>query len=102
MKFRSRITVVYFWMSCRSSTEAFCGDPWMRQPLEEGRVTISPRAGIDDISIAFSLIGGGGIRPDGHAGRVAESRRARIRIIGANFAVRCWTRIDLHTRKCLR
>jgi len=42
-KFRSRITAFYFWTNCRSSSAA-CWET-MRQPLEEGIVTISRAAG---------------------------------------------------------
>ena len=74
----------------------------MRQPLEEGRVTISRAAGTMTFPVAIHA--GGRDESDArrqNAGRIAAVRRARFRIISAASPARCWT-ASTCTSKCRR
>jgi magnesium chelatase family protein len=85
----SRTTAFCFWTNCRNSSAAF----WkrMRQPLEEGRVTISRAAGTMTFPSQFMLVAAMNPTPDGKMPGESKVRRAKSKIISAAFPGRCST-----------
>jgi magnesium chelatase family protein len=73
----------------------------MRQPLEEGRVTISRAAGTMTFPSQFMLVAAMNPTPDGKMPANRKVRRAKSRIIWAGFPGRCWTGL-ICTSKCRR
>ena len=74
----------------------------MRQPLEEGRVTISRAAGTMTFPSQFMLVAAMNPTPDGKMpGESHAARRARFRITWAASPVRCSTALTC-TSRCRR
>src|SRR5713226_1791500 len=82
-----------FSMSCRSSNAACCT---MRQPLEEGRVTISRAAGTMTFPSQFMLVAAMNPTPDGKMPHESRSSPREIQNYLGRISGPLLDRIDLH------